>query len=289
MKPAQAWTPNTHIGRISGLKLSTLKQSTVYHAILQEKNTPELPKVLANLERIQEDMKNGITARPPSNDEIWKNLKHTKTVYRTQREFLFKAIKNIHKVGSYWNHIPDCEDRLKCTTCDKPDSMEHILTKCTVPGQREIWEEVGKTWNTKYNDWTVPLYGEILGCASARLAGNNKRINAGKTRLYQILISEAAYKIWSLRCKRVIHNNNDQEKWPRPPQIIQSLRKQIELRLRMDCIHTNEHKYKKKAIQKNLVVATWRDLLINEDSLPPDWISKPGVLVGIRWTEPHTA
>jgi hypothetical protein len=132
-------------------------------------------------------------------------------------------------------------------------------------------------------------FGEILGCASARLKGADNKANAGKTCLYQILISEAAYIIWLLRCTRVISNNNDQGKWPQKQQIIHSLRKQLELRLRMDIIHTNESKYDKKAIRKGKVVATWTGLIKDEESSAHNWASNPGVLVGVRQTESHTA
>jgi hypothetical protein len=53
----------------------------------------------------------------------------------------------------------------------------------------------------------------------------------------------------------------------------------------MDCLHTNENRFEQKAINKNRVVNTWKGLLENEDKLPKDWISNPGVLVGIRLTQ----
>jgi hypothetical protein len=82
--------------------------------------------------------------------------------------------------------------------------------------------------------------------------------------------------------KRVISNENERSKWPSEENIIKSLQAQLNLRLRMDCMHTNEHKFNKKALSCSKVTATWRGLLRNEGYLPENWASNPGVLVGIR-------
>ncbi|KAJ7652557.1 hypothetical protein B0H17DRAFT_902639, partial [Mycena rosella] len=52
-------------------------------------------------------------------------------------------------------------------------------------------------------------------------------------------------------------------------------------RLVIDCILTNDRKWGRKAINKPLVLKTWRKVLENEDSLPKDWTREVGVLVGI--------
>jgi hypothetical protein len=127
-----------------------------------------------------------------------------------------------------------------------------------------------------------PTFGEIIGCASAKITNHANKIDFGLTRFYQILISEAAYKIWSIRCKRVISNDNDRSKWPSEDNIKKDLLSQINLRLRMDCLHTNECKFDKKALSSGKVTATWKGLLRNEGYLPENWASNPGVLVGIR-------
>jgi ribonuclease HI/exonuclease III len=281
-KPSPDWTTNKAIGRISGLKLSTITQSVAYRAIMQENQIPELGKVTNNLHRIQNDMKTSPINQAPNHDTIWKDLKQSKNIYRTQREFLFKAIKNIHQIGSYWSHIPNYEQRATCQTCDKTESMEHILTECQAPGQEEIWKETGRIWELKGETWIKPAFGVILGCASAKITNHENKTKVGQTRLYQILLSEAAYKIWSIRCKRVISNDNDRSKWPSETNIVNDLRSQINLRLRMDCLQTNEQKFERKALSQSKATATWKGLLKNEEFLPEKWASNPGVLVGIR-------
>ncbi len=125
---------------------------------------------------------------------------------------------------------------------------------------------VGQIWNRRFKDWDAPPYGEILGCASARLKGHNNKHNKGKIRLYQILISEAAYLIWTLRCTRVIKQNDESDKLTKKQKIINQLRK----KLKMDCIciHTNESKFGRKTLRQKIVKKTWSGTLEDEDHLP---------------------
>jgi len=162
--------------------------------------------------------------------------------------------------------------------------MEHILTECQVPGQKEVWEETGRNWELKQKTWTKPAYREILGCASTRIVNQENKTNIGLMRLYKILISEAVYKIWSIRCKRVISHENEQPKWPTKASITNDVRSQINMCLRIDCIQTNEKRFKRKALSCGKVTAMWRGTLQNEEYLPENWASNPRVLVGIRVT-----
>lgn len=95
-KTSPDWVEYKAAGRVTGLKLSSITQSIAYRAILQERHIPELKKVSDNLDRIQSDMNLGIMKQSPPYDIIWKDLKQSKNIYRTQREFLFKSITNIH-------------------------------------------------------------------------------------------------------------------------------------------------------------------------------------------------
>jgi hypothetical protein len=90
----------------------------------------------------------------------------------------------------------------------------------------------------------------------------------GLTRLYQILISEAAYKIWTIQCKRIIGDNSKRRKWLTRTNIVNEQQTQLNLRLRMDCLHTNERKFDRKAISQQKVESTWKGLQRNEGHLP---------------------
>ncbi len=43
-------------------------------------------------------------------------------------------------VGWHWKHINGCTERIECQQCSIEESMDHILTQCEAPGQKEIWE-----------------------------------------------------------------------------------------------------------------------------------------------------
>ncbi|KAJ7640931.1 hypothetical protein B0H17DRAFT_960186 [Mycena rosella] len=104
-----------------------------------------------------------------------------------------------------------------------------------------------------------------------------KRHDAGATRLFRILISESAFLVWRLRNERVIN-----KEIPTSARAIHNRwLKLINNRLGLDRAMTNEHKYGKKAVKKNLVLKTWRKVLKNEDDLPKDWTRETEVLVGI--------
>ncbi len=87
-------------------------------------------------------------------------------------------------VGDRWLNFTNLQERATCKTCNETESMEHILTKCRAPGRETVWLTVGQIWNRRFKDWDAPSYGEILGCASARLKNQTNRHNKGKTRLY---------------------------------------------------------------------------------------------------------
>ena len=42
----------------------------------------------------------------PSNQKIWKSI-HNKDLLRPLKAFLWKALHNTHKVGNYWENIPN--------------------------------------------------------------------------------------------------------------------------------------------------------------------------------------
>jgi hypothetical protein len=280
--------------------LSKISQALIYRILISQKKHPKEITCDINISRIKTDM--GLNQNYiPKTPLIWKNLLQTKNIYQTQREFLYKTIKGGQLIGHKWLHSPNLAHRAMCLTCDNVEDMEHILLKCNAPGQDLIWQAISQIWEEKTGNWLRPSYGEILGCASVKITSHNDKINIGQMRLYQILISEGAYLIWILRCKRVIEFENNPNKWPTRNQVLNSLKHRLNLRLRIDCLHTNKARFDRKAIRQSLVKKTWCGTLINKQDLPPDWPRSNGVLVGIRldknWigdnnhgeSEPHTA
>ncbi|KAJ6581584.1 ribonuclease H-like protein [Mycena capillaripes] len=248
---------------LPGAKLQSMTQSIAYKLIRKAKMNKLAYKEKLNRHATKRNMEYATAAAADENDEpppaskIWKSTKH-KGVSRSTRFFLWMLLHDGYKC--HWENIPEYEDWGKCDRCGITESMEHILTKCDVPGQKEIWELADQLWKLKTGeDLASPTIGQVMACAAT------KKGDAGTTHLYRILISESAHLIWRLRCER-IHN-----RWL----------KSINNRLGLDCALTNGAKWGKKAIKKLLVLGTWSKTLKNEDNLPKDWTWEAEVLVGI--------
>jgi ribonuclease HI len=44
-----------------------------------------------------------------TDEEIWKSLT-TKDILPCTSQFLWNGIHNAHRIGRYWDHIPECEE-----------------------------------------------------------------------------------------------------------------------------------------------------------------------------------
>ncbi|KAJ7919404.1 hypothetical protein B0H13DRAFT_1868495 [Mycena leptocephala] len=108
-----------------------------------------------------------------SDNDIWMAARGKDILPRTA-QFLWKGLHNAHKVGQYWSHIPECEERAFCQDCRTDEDLEHILTKCGSPGQEIIWREVKAIWTKKNNEWPTPTLGLILGCGLAEFRATER-------------------------------------------------------------------------------------------------------------------
>ncbi|KAJ7720256.1 hypothetical protein B0H16DRAFT_1336127, partial [Mycena metata] len=105
-------------------------------------------------------------------------------------------------------------------------------------------------------------------------------VSLGLARLYRILVSESIFVRWKVRNDTVISRDGE----PPPENMIHNKWLQaINLRLMFDRILTNHAKYgKQNSIRSSVVLQTWSSTLLNEESLPGDWIKQHGVLAGIE-------
>jgi ribonuclease HI len=206
---------------------------------------------------------------PPSR-KIWRST-FDKDISRSIRFFLWMLVHDGYKVGKYWDNVPTCQQRGQCGTCGVHESMEHILTQCAEPGQKEIWDLASEMWRMKTGKDLRPTIGQIMA------GGIIKCGDPGTTRLYKILVTESAHLIWRTRNERVI-----QQSGPAPLAKIQNRwLKIINNRLALDCAMTDKFKYAKKALKISLVKRTWKKTLKDERTLAKDWPKTVGVLVGV--------
>ncbi|KAJ6549938.1 hypothetical protein B0H19DRAFT_874688, partial [Mycena capillaripes] len=195
--------------------------------------------------------------------------------------FLWKSLHNAHKIGYYWTHIPECEERAVCRTCGTEENLEHILTECESPGPEIVWKEVESLWARKNELWPPLSLGGILGSGLAKFHTRDGKEDEGaerlqaRTSLRGILMSEAAYLIWRLRNERVITRDG---RCPFP-EIVNRWNNHINYRLQVDITLGNcQPDGKKPVLAPKKVLETWSGTLDNEGSMPANWLREPRVL-----------
>ncbi|KAH7905233.1 ribonuclease H-like protein, partial [Hygrophoropsis aurantiaca] len=201
--------------RPGGAKLSVMTQSLAYAGIRATKGVPQRRTTIINLD-ITRFAINEVTNTWESDSGIWRSCRNESLTQKT-RQFLFKTIHGVFKLGDFWNRIPNHETRARCNACDHPDeSMEHILRECTGNGQTEIWQQAEHLWSGKNAAWPDITIGTIMGCGALNIPPTNDSTPApskskssarGSSRLLRILISESAHLIWAARCDRTINGN----------------------------------------------------------------------------------
>jgi ribonuclease HI len=268
----------------SGAKLSALAQRDLYRIIKKMNPPPPRPSTQLNIDRIQACTINYYDVSP-SYETIWKSTRHKDLTKKTQ-EFLWKSIHNAFKIGKYWSHIKDFEDRGRCPHCDTDETMEHILTECDAPGRSTIWALANELWNKRSRSQIPTNFGALLGCGLTNFKKDNGKIDKGLNRLYRIVVSESMYTIWKIRCERAITWNNDPEKLHTTNEIHNKWLAAINARLKMDSVQTNNKIFKKKQMDPKTVLKTWKNCLKDNMHHTKNWCGKTGVLVGIAPKRP---
>jgi hypothetical protein len=105
----------------------------------QSKTNAEIAAVLRAAQKTALDLPLRIESsrqysNTPTAKTIWKSIRN-KDITRHIRTFLWKSLHGAHKIGKYWEHIPECEEWATCQHCGVTEDLEHILLHCTLPGQ----------------------------------------------------------------------------------------------------------------------------------------------------------
>ncbi|KAG1758457.1 ribonuclease H-like protein [Suillus occidentalis] len=205
------------------------------------------------------------------------------------QSFIYRTLNNSYKVGKFWLNIPTFEHRADCLTCREDiESIEHILTSCDQSPSKTIWKLAENIWPTNTIPWPQISIGTILGCGALKIPHtpnkndpNDAKIaetKRGLSRLLRIIISESAYLIWVVRCKRVIQGTQHDadiisKRW------INTLNN----RLHIDRVLASKNQRNKKTIFK--VQATWSKIVSDKKPLQ-NWVTALEVLVGITLPRP---
>ncbi|KAJ6545701.1 hypothetical protein B0H19DRAFT_955908 [Mycena capillaripes] len=265
---------------LPGMSLVGNRQKIFYRSIREEKTRELTPR--ASTEKKLEAVRTAVYEifdKRVTNTDIWRSV-DTKDFLPRTAQFMWKNLHNAHRIGTYWTHIPECEDRAVCQDCEDVENLEHILLECECPGKKLIWKAAETLWLEREPEWPEVTLGTILGCGLADFRDERGKVKRGTQRLYRILMSESAYQIWRLRNDRVIERDGEPAS---DEEIINKWKFAINQRLQIDKLLADRpRKGKRPALAPLLVLETWSGTLDNEGSLPADWLREPRVLVGSR-------
>ena len=263
---------------LQGAKLSAITQAIAYKGILETRPAPQRKTTKRNLEKIRNDLSNQIGTQE-TNEAIWAHIRKSPIQTKIQ-QFFFKTIHDTQKIGRYWLNIPDFESRCFCHFCDADETMDHIIVNCEHPTQRIIWKRAKELWPHNEDTWPTITLGTIVGCNALNIETLQKKKDRmgqeqltkvhdpGATRLIKIILSEAAYLIWTLRCERVIQGKDRMQR-----EVESAWLKTINRRLSED--KTTATKVIRKEPHTNSVRNTWdRALYKRHRDLPEDWINR---------------
>jgi hypothetical protein len=121
-------------------------------------------------------------------------------------------------------------------------------------------------------------WGLVLGCNLVTFKSDKGVLLPEKRRSFAILVSVAWHLIWNLRHGQVIDNPDRTQS---TTEIHNRWLEAVNAILTRDRLLTDRNKFGLLAYKKQIVLSMWSGILLDEDSLPDDWIHEE-VLVGIR-------
>ncbi|KAF8869765.1 hypothetical protein CPB85DRAFT_1262026 [Mucidula mucida] len=152
----------------NGVKLCKLTQKSAYQMVKTTKKPAERRQTLMNL-NVTRWAAHSLNGELPTDEQIWRALK-LRNLTKKISNFFWRIMHGAYKVGEYWECIPNYEHRGICPHCKVPETMEHILLECQVPGQGIIWPLARKILEKKNVEWPVRMnVGTILACATIKL------------------------------------------------------------------------------------------------------------------------
>ncbi|KDQ58375.1 hypothetical protein JAAARDRAFT_716430 [Jaapia argillacea MUCL 33604] len=266
--------------RLSGAKLAAVTQAIAYRGIRERARRKERRKSVQSLDLVRSNLEE-VHGHLESDKAIWAGTR-SKDIQRKIGQFLFMAIHQTHKIGTFWTNIPNYEERGRCGECDgEIESMEHILLECQAKERQQIWKMAEDLWPPGRGDWPRMRLGLIMGCGSVKVhapqeEGRDPKVDRGATRLMRILISESAHLIWVMRCQRVIQGVALTQ-----DSIARRWQNAVNQRLMTDRVLETRTKKKPRG-GSGQTEQTWEGTLQDELQLPDNWATTLEVLVGIK-------
>ncbi|KZT17928.1 hypothetical protein NEOLEDRAFT_1022719, partial [Neolentinus lepideus HHB14362 ss-1] len=151
--------------KLTGARLQGLTLKQIYKHILKRKmKIPTIGTVIPTRERIksiQQEFKS-LMGYAPTEQQIWRaNRKHP--IRHRITEFLWMLLHNKLRIGVFFAHIPDWEQRQMCHHCGEIETASHLLLECTNPLIKTIWGYIKTLWERMYpmHNWVEPTINII--------------------------------------------------------------------------------------------------------------------------------
>lgn len=266
---------------LTGAKLATITQAVAYRGIRERKGIPVRRGAAASVAAIQAFAvaRGGLEVPIPA---IWTAIRHA-DLRRPVADFIWRTMHDAIRCGSFWLKIQGKEGRATCSVCDELESIEHILFHCKAPGQSQVWASAAGLWKRKSDSWRPPSLLDIQTLGLGLHHDEAVRRRPGASRLWRILLSEAAHSIWRLRCERVVGHSDDPDWRHTAPQVAGAWEASLRARLRTD-MESTRRRYGNLRRRAESVLQTWNGLVQDELALPADWTKLNRFLVGSRPT-----
>ncbi|KAL1687731.1 hypothetical protein GGG16DRAFT_61566 [Schizophyllum commune] len=268
--------------RLTGAALASMTQARAYRMIRRRKSekVEKRRRTEQNIAQIVEDV-DGAFGWRPTDENVWMAIR-SKALTLECRYFLWMVAHDAYRLGDKWLYESapaEVQERAYCKICGAVETMHHILFDCESVERGMIWGEARAMWERTGDEWKDPNLGTVVGAACAYFPTEDGSPRPGRQRLWTILVAEAAHLIWKMRCERVIQREGIQFS---TQEAIHRWEAVIGARLDTDRRLTSVERYGRRAMSAQLVESTWRPVVIERESLPYNWVTDIGVLVGIK-------
>ncbi|KAH9906095.1 uncharacterized protein BXZ73DRAFT_94625 [Epithele typhae] len=257
---------------VTGARLTSMTQKLAYKAVRQMKSRETHPR--PRTVKIT-------TSESTSTNKHWSSLRKKDLITKETRQWMWTTLHDAYWIGNRWLEASmpaDLQERAVCKHCNATEDMTHILFACDEPGREIVWKLLTEHWQTTGGPPIIPTWGSVLGAACVPFPNDKGARRVTMERRWTILATESAHLIWKLRCERVIGRENEpfnenevRNRW------YATLERRLDLERRYAALTEG----RQRAKRLKTVDAIWTPLIQYNEDLPPNWVEKCGVLVGI--------
>ena len=251
--------------KVEGANLQTLSQALFYRGIREKKMESYSQRQGTNImtDMVRWAIKDR-AEKLPTDRAIWKSLRN-QDIDKKIRAFAYRSLHDSHKLGPYWDHIPNCQYRADCPKCETIETLEHVLTDCQASGQQIIWPLVQSLFEKRGIDRGNVTIGNILGGTMSYIKNKHGRPDKGANRLAIIVMTESLHLIWKIRCEWKMDRDADIEKLHTKEELTRRWTHTIRRRMKLDqalakvTIRGNK-------VNKLLMQSTWQGVDLEEQT-----------------------